>query len=65
MTRVFSLAAAFSLFATAALAECPGHVSASAPLPGIDMQTSAGTSTIPAPVVATTGTATTPIVVTE
>lgn len=40
MKRAFALAAVLSFFGTAALAECPGHVSASAPPPSSGQQTS-------------------------
>ncbi len=40
MKRVLGLAAILSLFGASAMADCPGHVSASVPAPTTDQQTS-------------------------
>lgn len=40
MKRALALAAVLSLFGASAMADCPGHVSASAPAPSTDQQTS-------------------------
>lgn len=53
MKRTFALAAVLSLFGGSALADCPGHVSASAPMPAGDQQV----STMPAPAPTTSATA--------
>ncbi len=46
MKRAFALAAVLSLFGASAMADCPGHVSASASTPVPDQQVSTSTGTV-------------------